>query len=138
MLNHCLLYWHAPNMEHLPSFKPFAPGVNFIIVLQAAFTHIDPKCAKKTVKSALSFYAFRTLMKLNPGVNFINVLQAAFYAAYPKSAKIVKLSIIFELLGSARIKDAHRTLMKLTPAINYINILPTAFTCTEPKNVKRY
>jgi len=36
------------------------PGVNFINVLQAAFTHADPESAKKTVKSAVLFYAFGT------------------------------------------------------------------------------
>ncbi len=33
-------------------------GLNFINILHSTFTHVDPKCAKKTVKSALSFYAF--------------------------------------------------------------------------------
>jgi hypothetical protein len=36
------------------------PGVNFINVLHTAFTHTDPECAKKTVKSAVSFGAFGT------------------------------------------------------------------------------
>ena len=53
------------------------PSVNFINVLQAAFTLADPKSAKKTVKSS-SFFALsgsvsvkaarRTLMKLTHGV----------------------------------------------------------------------
>jgi len=34
--------------------------LNFINVLCTAFTHVDPKCAKKTVKSAVSFDAFGT------------------------------------------------------------------------------
>jgi len=29
------------------------PGLNFINVLRTAFTHVDPKYAKKTVKSAV-------------------------------------------------------------------------------------
>jgi len=33
--------------------------VNFIKVLQAAFAHADPKSVKNTVKSSVSFYAFR-------------------------------------------------------------------------------
>ncbi len=33
-------------------------GVNFFNVLRTAFTHLDPECAKKTVKSVLPFYAF--------------------------------------------------------------------------------
>jgi len=53
----------------------FTPGVNFINVLQAAFTHADPKNAQKTVElsvffvllgSVLTKVAHRTLMKLNP------------------------------------------------------------------------
>jgi len=36
------------------------PGLNFINVLRTAFTHVDPECAKKTVKSAVSFGAFGT------------------------------------------------------------------------------
>jgi hypothetical protein len=36
------------------------PGVNFINVLHSAFTHVDPECAKKTVKSAVSFGTFGT------------------------------------------------------------------------------
>jgi hypothetical protein len=36
------------------------PGLNFIYVLRTAFMHLDPKCAKKTVKSAVSFGAFGT------------------------------------------------------------------------------
>ncbi len=34
------------------------PGFNFINILRTAFMQVDPECAKKTVKSALSFYAF--------------------------------------------------------------------------------
>ena len=55
----------------------FRPGVNFINVLRAAFTHADPESAKKTVKSS-SFFALlgsarvkaarRMLMKLNPAM----------------------------------------------------------------------
>ncbi len=33
-------------------------GVNFINVLCTAFTHVDPECAKKTFKSAVSFGSF--------------------------------------------------------------------------------
>ncbi len=35
-------------------------GVNFINVLQAAFTCADPESANKTVLSAVWFYAFGT------------------------------------------------------------------------------
>ncbi len=52
--------------------------VNFTKVLCAAFTLVDPKSVKNTVKSSVSFYAFgicerkavrRTLMKLSPGLS---------------------------------------------------------------------
>ncbi len=52
------------------------PGVNFINVLQAAFTQADPKRVKKTVNLSVFFTlsgsvrakaAHRTLMKLTPG-----------------------------------------------------------------------
>jgi len=35
-------------------------GLNFINILSTAFTLPDPKCAKKTVKLAVSFGAFGT------------------------------------------------------------------------------
>ncbi len=54
------------------------------------------------------------------GVNFINVLWAAFTHTNPKSAKkIVKLSIFFALLGSARSKAVCRTLMKWNPGFQH-------------------
>jgi len=62
-------------------------GVNFIKILRAAFARSDPKCAKKTVKSAVSFWlkvACKMLMKSIPGVNFIIVLRAAFIHGDPK------------------------------------------------------
>ncbi len=34
------------------------PGLNFIIILCTVFTLVDPKSAKNTVKSLVSFYAF--------------------------------------------------------------------------------
>ncbi len=42
------------------SFKTDTSGLNFINVLCTAFIHADPECAKKTVKSAVSFGAFGT------------------------------------------------------------------------------
>ncbi len=56
-------------------------GVNFINVLQAAFTHTDPKSTKKTVKLSVYFVllgsertkaAHRMLMKLTTGICFTN------------------------------------------------------------------
>jgi len=45
------------------------------------------------------------LVKSTLGVNFTNLLHAAFMLIDPKSAKnTVKPSVIFALLGSARIK----------------------------------
>ncbi len=35
-----------------------APGLNFINVLHIAFTLVDPKSIKNTVKSSVSFYSF--------------------------------------------------------------------------------
>ncbi len=51
------------------------------------------------------------------GVDFTNVLLEAFKRADPKSAKKLSddLTVIFELLRSARIKAAHKTLVKSTP-----------------------
>ena len=36
------------------------PGVNFTNILHSAFTHADPKSAKTTVWSSVSFCAFGT------------------------------------------------------------------------------
>jgi len=56
-------------------------GVNFINILRSAFTGVDPKSAKKTVKLAIFFAllgsafvkaACRMLMKLTPGADEIN------------------------------------------------------------------
>ncbi len=63
------------------------PGINFINVLGAAFTHANPKSKKKaedlTVFLALLGSACvealcKTLMKSTTGVNFINILGAPF------------------------------------------------------------
>jgi len=70
--------------------------LDFINILQTAFTHINPESAKMadnlTVFFDLSGSAFvkaaqRMLMKLTPGVNFINVLCTAFTLVDPKSVK---------------------------------------------------
>jgi len=64
-------------------FLKCALGVNFSNVLQAAFTCIDPKSAKKTfdlttffalLGSALAKGVHRMLMKLKLGFNFSNIL----------------------------------------------------------------
>ena len=34
------------------------PGLNFINILRTAFTLVDPKSVKNTLKSSVSFYAF--------------------------------------------------------------------------------
>ncbi len=41
-------------------YKHSQPGLNFTNVLHSAFTHVDPKCTKKTVNSAVSSGAFGT------------------------------------------------------------------------------
>ncbi len=66
------------------TFMKLTPCVKFTNVLRAAFTLIDPKSIKNTVKSSVSFYAFgicmvkavrRTLMKLSPGWKFTKLLK---------------------------------------------------------------
>jgi hypothetical protein len=63
------------------------PGVNFINILQAAFTCADPNSAKKIVKlsvfcalsgSVCTKAACKTLLKLTPDV--INQVSKAFFA----------------------------------------------------------
>ena len=51
--------------QHVLTQIDLTPGVNFINVLCTAFTHPDPECAKKTVKSAVSFGAFGTYKRKN-------------------------------------------------------------------------
>jgi len=72
------------------------PVVNFINVLCSAFTHVDPKRVKNTVKSSVHFTlsgsegvkaVSRTWMKLRHRVNFVNILRAAFAHIDPKSIK---------------------------------------------------
>ena len=56
------------------------------------------------------------MLQPRPGVNFTNVIRAAFTRADPKSAKkLLKLTVFFVLLGSARVKAAGRMLVKLNP-----------------------
>jgi len=105
----------------------FRPGVNFINVLQAAFTCTDPHSVKFQLSlqylftllgSARIKAAGRTLMKLTPGVNFINIPQMAFAHKGTKSAKkTVRLSVFLALSAKA----AHRMLMKLTLVIVRVN-----------------
>jgi hypothetical protein len=63
------------------------PEVNFINLLQAAFTHADPKSAKKTVKLSVFFTLLgsasakathRSLMKLTPGADAIKKFTPSF------------------------------------------------------------
>jgi len=72
------------------------PGLNFINVLQAAFTQADLKSIKIQSSCQCLFAllgsapvkAFRRmLVKLTPDVNFTKVLSAAFTLVGPKSAK---------------------------------------------------
>ncbi len=64
-------------------FMQLTPRVNFTNILFAAFTLIDPKSIKNTVKSSVSLYLLgsarvnavsRTLMKMSPGVNVTSLL----------------------------------------------------------------
>jgi len=56
------------------------------------------------------------------GVDFTNVLQAASMLSDPKSAKknTVKLSVLFALLGSARVKAVRKMYVTSTPGVNII------------------
>ena len=50
------------------------------------------------------------------GVNFINVFTRSFYAnRSQKRKKLLDLTGLFVLLGSARVKAAHKMLVKLAP-----------------------
>ena len=62
-------------------------GLNFINVLQAAFTPADPKSGKKLLNFTVFFAllesagvkaAHRTLVKLTPGLNNINIYTKFF------------------------------------------------------------
>jgi len=51
-----------------------------------------------------------------PGVNFTNILCAVFTSSDPKRAKMTqKSSVLFALLGSARVKASRKMLVKSTP-----------------------
>jgi len=85
-------------------------GVNFINILQEAFTRTDPESKKKTDNltvffalsgSALVKAACKWLVKLTPGLNFINILCTAFTLVDPKSIKkTVKLTVAFGTFGT--------------------------------------
>jgi len=71
----------------------FESGVNFINVLQAAFTRANPECIKLSIfftllGSTSVKSACKTLVKSRPVLNFINVLGTAFTLADPESVKI--------------------------------------------------
>jgi len=53
----------------------------------------------------------------DPGVDFTNILRKAYTHADPKSTKnTLKQSVLFALLGSARVKAWHKMLVKSAPA----------------------
>jgi len=67
------------------------------------------------------------IAKLAPGLNDRPAIYGQFHQRYTSSfyacrsrkhEKTDKLSVFFELLGSARVKAAGRTLMKLTPGVH--------------------
>ncbi len=81
------------------------PGVNFINILQAAFTNADPKRAKK-IDSLMAFFGLKILRKLTIGVNFINILLTAFALIGPKSVKNSnKSSVSFYTFGTCKDKS---------------------------------
>jgi len=55
------------------------------------------------------------------GVNFTNILRTSFTHADPKSGKMtVKSSVLFTLLGSARIKALRKMFVKLSPGMQIL------------------
>jgi len=77
------------------------PGVNFINILRAAFTHTDPKSAKKTVKLSVFFMLFGsvhskaasgTLMILTPAafISFSCLTDKVQWGFEPRTSQIVK------------------------------------------------
>jgi len=62
---HLVLLWPTSVKPALKTLVKLTPAVNFINVLRTAFTHVDPKCAKKTVKSAVSFGTFGTYRRIS-------------------------------------------------------------------------
>jgi len=88
-------HFHIYKVESKMLVK-LTPGVNFTNILLSAFMCADPKCAKKTVNSLVSFALLRPtcikgrckmLIKLTPVVNLIKDLQAAFAPVDPKRVK---------------------------------------------------
>jgi len=62
--------------------------------------------------------------------------MSSFTLVDPKSIKkIDNFTVIFTLLGSARVKAEHKTLMKLRPGVNFTNILHVAFMPIDPESV---
>ena len=59
------------------SFQIRTPGVNFTIILRAAFTRKDPKSAKKTVNSC-SFFWFWDLSALKAGCKQVDEIDSSF------------------------------------------------------------
>jgi len=101
-------------------------GVNFINILQAAFTHQDPKSAKNTVKFPVFFCAFgiwahksclKNVDEIDPRDQFHQCSMYSFYTCRSqKRKKTVKVSIFSMLLGSTRAKALRKILIKLTLA----------------------
>jgi len=110
-------------------------GVNFTNILQAAFTHADPKSllnhqpfcvfGSALVKAVckhvddidhwcqLFVLCANGLVKLTLGVDFTNILRTAFTFEDPNSAKKTdRLTVYFVLWVSGCIKAAHKMLVK--------------------------
>jgi len=77
------------------------PGVNFINILRAAFTLVDPESVKNTVKSSVSFHAFgiyehkscRILMKLSPCAkndDSLKVVPTVMYSSVTNGQAIIE------------------------------------------------
>jgi len=79
-------------------------GVNFINVLRAAFTLLDPKSVKMIDTLTVFFTLLGTLMKLSPGVNFINVWRQKLQICI-LALRLFGANILYK-------KHARKTLMK--------------------------
>ena len=126
------VFIHTPGNEIglIGQYWP-ASGVNFTNILQAAFTHTDPKkCKKKTVKSCrfLRFWdrcgiqaVHKHVDKVTQGVNVTNILQAAFLHKSVLRSFSVLTVCVYNFLALR--KSAQKLLLKLTAA-HHVKMVP--------------
>ncbi len=112
------------------------PSVNFITVLRAVFTCVDPKstenyklyCIFALLWSVQVKAASKMLMKSTPIVNFINISPAAF-VPISFSQKLQTQTVISKKLSKTlkHKKGACKMLVKLTPIVNFYQHLLSSF-----------